>query len=66
MKEGDEIKNEQVVSILDGMKLEFPVKAEESVAGARVEKLLVKPNDVSKAGKPLLLLRKLTSRINRE
>ena len=58
VKEGDALKVEQVVSTLEAMKLEIPVKAEESMEGATVEKLLVKPNDVVDAGKPLMLLRK--------
>ncbi len=58
VKEGDTIKAEQVVSILEAMKLEIPVKTEENVEGATVEKLLVKPNDVVQAGNPLMLLRK--------
>jgi len=58
VKEGDTIKDEQTVSILEAMKLEIPVKAEESMAGAKVEKMLVKPNDVVQAGDPLMLLRK--------
>lgn len=58
VKEGDVLKSEQIVSILEAMKLEIPVKAEESMAGMTVEKLLVKPNDVMEAGKPLFLLRK--------
>ena len=57
VKEGDSVKLEQVVSILEAMKLEIPVKAEQSMQGATVEKLLVKPNDVVSAGKPLMLLR---------
>lgn len=56
--EGDVLKSEQIVSILEAMKLEIPVKVEESMAGMTVEKLLVKPNDVVEAGKPLFLLRK--------
>jgi urea carboxylase len=52
------LKSEQIVSILEAMKLEIPVKAEESMVGMTVEKLLVKPNDVVEAGKPLILLRK--------
>ena len=52
------LKSEQIVSILEAMKLEIPVKAEESMEGMTVEKLLVKPNDVVEAGKPLFLLRK--------
>lgn len=58
VKEGDTIKVEQIVSILEAMKLEIPVKAEESMKGATVEKMLVKPNDVVQAGNPLMLLRK--------
>ncbi|KIW23765.1 urea carboxylase [Cladophialophora immunda] len=60
VKEGDSVKLEQVVSILEAMKLEIPVKAEQSMEGATVEKLLVKPNDVVQAGKPLMLLRRAT------
>jgi biotin carboxyl carrier protein len=58
VKEGDAVKLEQVLSILEAMKLEIPVKAEQSMEGATVEKLLVKPNDVVSAGKPLMLLRR--------
>ncbi|EXJ57359.1 urea carboxylase [Cladophialophora yegresii CBS 114405] len=58
VKEGDAVRLEQVVSILEAMKLEIPVKAEQSMDGATVEKLLVKPNDVVSAGKPLMLLRR--------
>lgn len=58
VQEGDKLDIEQVVSILEAMKLEIPVKAEQSMQGATVEKLLVKPNDVVSAGKPLMLLRR--------
>lgn len=58
VKEGDTVKVEQIVSILEAMKLEIPVKTEPSMEGFKVEKLLVKPNDVVEAGKPLMLLRK--------
>ena len=47
-----------MVAILEAMKLEIPVKAEEGMAGWVVEKVLVKPNDVVQAGNPLILLRK--------
>ncbi|KAJ9663199.1 hypothetical protein H2198_000960 [Neophaeococcomyces mojaviensis] len=56
--EGDELKEDQIVVILEAMKLEINVNAEQNMAGAKVEKLLVKPNDVIDAGKPLMLLRK--------
>lgn len=58
VKEGDTVKVEQVVSILEAMKLEIPVKTEPEMEGATVEKMLVKPNDVVQAGSPLMLLRK--------
>ena len=46
-----------VVAILEAMKLEITVRAEGHLAGSKVEKLLVRPNDVVKAGDPLLLTR---------
>lgn len=49
---------EKVVTILEAMKLEIPVRAEDAMAGWVVEKVLVKPNDVVQAGNPLILLRK--------
>lgn len=58
IKEGDKIEKEKVVTILEAMKLEIPVKAEDDMAGWVVEKVLVKPNDVVQAGNPLILLRK--------
>ncbi|KPI37203.1 putative urea carboxylase [Cyphellophora attinorum] len=58
VKEGDKIKLEQVVSILEAMKLEIPVKAEESMEGAVVEKMISKPGETVEAGKPIMLLRK--------
>jgi urea carboxylase len=56
VKAGDKLENEQIVAVLEAMKLEIPVKAE--LEGGVVEKVLVKPNDVVEAGRPLILLRK--------
>ena len=71
--EGAMVKNEQIVAILEAMKLEIAVRAEvvgstrekgernetgKGEGGVRVEKILVKPNDVVSAGQALLLLRK--------
>ena len=56
--EGDVVEANQVVTILEAMKLEIAVRTEEDVAGGKVEKLLVRPNDVVKAGDPILLVRK--------
>lgn len=56
--EGDVLEADQVVTILEAMKLEITVRAEEEFAGGKVEKLLVRPNDVVKAGDPIVLVRK--------
>ena len=56
--EGDVLKSNDVVTILEAMKLEISVRAEEDLAGSKVEKLLVRPNDVVKAGDPVALVRK--------
>jgi len=58
ISEGDKVTKEKVVTILEAMKLEIPVRADEDVVGWTVEKVLVKPNDVVQAGNPLVLLRK--------
>ena len=57
-KEGDVVKPEQILSILEAMKLEIPVKADGNLGeDVTVEKVLVKPQDVVDAGRPLVLLR---------
>ena len=58
IKEGDKVEREKVVIILEAMKLEIPVRAEDEMTGWVMEKVLVKPNDVVQAGSPLVLLRK--------
>lgn len=58
VKEGDRLEANQTVAILEAMKLEISVRAEDNLAGSTVEKLLVRPNDVVKAGDPLVLTRK--------
>ena len=58
VKEGDKIKEEQIISILEAMKLEIPVKAESGMEGATVEKMISKPGETVDAGKPIMLLRK--------
>jgi urea carboxylase len=57
IKEGEEIEKRKV-AILEAMKLEIPVRAEEDTVGSTVEKLLARPGEVIEAGKPLMLLRK--------
>ena len=56
--EGEVLEANQVVTILEAMKLEITVRTEEDLAGGKVEKLLVRPNDVVEAGDPILLVRK--------
>ncbi|KAI9749349.1 MAG: hypothetical protein M4579_006903 [Chaenotheca gracillima] len=57
VSEGDALEANQTVAILEAMKLEIAVKAEEEFAGAKVEKLLVKPGDIVNAGDHVLLAR---------
>lgn len=56
-QEGQSVGAGEVVAILEAMKLEISVRAEEGVRG-RVERLLVRPGDVVNAGDPLVLVRK--------
>ena len=56
-EEGHEIKEGDEVAILEAMKLEISVRAEEGMEG-ELEKLLVRPGDVVNAGDPLVLVRK--------
>lgn len=43
--------------ILEAMKMEITIKAEERHAGCKIERILVRPNDTVKAGDALVLLR---------
>ena len=56
-EDGGEVKSNDVVAILEAMKLEISVRVEGDLAG-KVEKLLVRPGDVVTAGDPLVLVRK--------
>lgn len=59
MEEGQELKANEVVSILEAMKLEINVSAPEEMGKAKVEKLLVRPGETIKAGGKIALLRAL-------
>ena len=59
VSEGDEISAKQTVSILEAMKLEINVDVPDSMPRSKVEKVLVKPGDVVKAGDRIALLRQL-------
>ncbi|KAK4693476.1 urea carboxylase, partial [Lecanoromycetidae sp. Uapishka_2] len=56
-EEGNEVGAGDVVAILEAMKLEISVRAEDGMKG-KVEKLLVRPGDVVNAGDPLVLIKK--------
>ncbi len=56
LEEGAEVKGNDVVAILEAMKLEISVRVGEGVGGT-VEKVLIRPGDVVGAGDPLVLVR---------
>lgn len=56
--EGDVLNAEQTLVVLEAMKLEINVLAEQNFEGARIEKLLVKPGDVVDSGQVLILIRR--------
>lgn len=58
ISQGDRLDENQVVVILEAMKLEIAVRTELPAVGGTVEKVLVQPGDSIEAGKPLLLVRK--------
>ena len=56
--DGSEVETNQVITILEAMKLEINVNTPEDAENAKVEKMLVRPGDAVKAGEKLALLRK--------
>ncbi|KAK8108544.1 hypothetical protein PG984_014345 [Apiospora sp. TS-2023a] len=57
IQEGQVLEKGQVVAILEAMKMEINVAADDRLAGSKVEKVLVSPNDIVQSGKPLVLVR---------
>ncbi|KAL5338477.1 allophanate hydrolase subunit 2-domain-containing protein [Aspergillus crustosus] len=57
VKEGDKLDQDQIVVILEAMKLEIAVRNESVAVGAVVEKILALQGDSVEAGKPLMLVR---------
>ena len=57
--EGQDVGSSTTVAILEAMKLEIAVKAEDGFAGGQVEKVVVRPGDVVSAGDVLVLVRKI-------
>ena len=58
VSEGDVLEADTIVAILEAMKLEVAIRAEASMQGSMVEKLLVKPSEVVKAGEALILVKR--------
>ncbi|KAL5049542.1 hypothetical protein BDW71DRAFT_150423 [Aspergillus fruticulosus] len=59
VKENNKLDEDQLVVILEAMKLEIAVRAESAAVGAVVEKILAQPGDSIEAGKPLVLVRRV-------
>ncbi|KAL4913518.1 allophanate hydrolase subunit 2-domain-containing protein [Aspergillus aurantiobrunneus] len=58
VKEGNKLEKDQIVVILEAMKLEIAVRTESIAVGTVVEKILVHQGDSIEAGKPLVLVRR--------
>ncbi|KAK7961073.1 allophanate hydrolase subunit 2-domain-containing protein [Apiospora saccharicola] len=56
-EEGQVLEKGQVVAILEAMKMEINVAVDDRLAGSKVEKILVSPNDIVQSGKPLVLVK---------
>lgn len=59
-QEGQIVEKGQIITILEAMKMEINVIAEDRLTGSRIEKVLVSPNDIVQSGKPLVLVRAAT------
>lgn len=57
VSEKDAVKSGQTLAILEAMKLEINVNVPDDSAKATVEKILVEPGDIVKAGEKIALLR---------
>jgi urea carboxylase len=57
VEEGQVLEKDQVATILEAMKMEINVGIDDRFAGCKIEKVLVRPNDIVQSGKPLVLVR---------
>lgn len=57
IEEGQTVQKGQAVAILEAMKMEINVLADDRLDGAKIEKVLVAPNDIVHSGNPLILVR---------
>lgn len=58
VKEDDKLQAQQVVVILEAMKLEISVRVDARLDRCAVQKVLVKPGDIIESGSPLLICTK--------
>lgn len=57
VEEGQVLEKGQIATILEAMKMEINVLVDDRLAGSKVEKILIAPNDIVQSGKPLILVR---------
>lgn len=57
VEEGQAVGKGQVIAILEAMKMEINIMADDRLVGSTVEKVLVAPNDIVHSGNPLVLVR---------
>lgn len=57
VEEGQTLQKGQVATILEAMKMEINVLVDDRLDGAKIEKILISPNDIVQSGKPLILVR---------
>jgi len=59
VKAGDTVSSSQTLAILEAMKMEINVDIPPEMSDAKVERVLVQPGEVVKAGDRLALLRSI-------
>lgn len=57
VEEGQILEKGQVATILEAMKMEINVLVDDRLAGSKIEKILVSPNDIVQSGAPMILVR---------
>lgn len=62
VRDGDLIQSGTVCAILEAMKMEINVYADQTLVGATVAKVLIKPGDSIDSGKPVILVKKSKGR----
>lgn len=63
IEEGQVLQKGTVAVILEAMKMEINVVVDDRLEGAKIEKVLIAPNDIVQSGKPLILVRTAESNV---